>query len=95
MIADVVNSVSTPTTSPAAQLTDLQLVVYTSEPRIHIVDVSLPLNPADKPAFNGMLPSGGSGTGVVMVLDTSDQPRAIAIDGIGSHELDFIQNPAT
>jgi Tol biopolymer transport system component len=78
----------------AAQLqATLKFVVQTINRNIQIVNPNIPLGPTYNPAFNGFLPSGSSILGTAYVLDFSNQPRVVAIDANGSHDLTFIQNP--
>ena len=92
-VLDAVAAAVTPTSAASQQMTGVQLVVYGPDRSIRIVDVAVPLNSADKPAFNGLLPGGGSASGTAYVLDTTGVPKVVAVDALGTRELSFIKNP--
>ncbi len=74
----------------AQQLATLQFVVRTSPTSVQVVNPNIPLGPTYNPAFNGLLPIGGSILGTAYVLDFT---KAIAVSPNEQHDLSFIQNP--
>lgn len=85
-------TIAPPTQAPPAQPSGkLSLAVQAPDGTISIVA------PADwavrtfKPAFNGLLPRGGSADGTAYVLDTTSLTKAYAVDSSGSNELGFIK----
>jgi hypothetical protein len=77
----------------ARQLATIQLVVFGSDSQLHLVNPNIPLGPTYNPAFTGFLPAGGSVNGTAYVLDFSNGPKAVAMDGNGTRDLSFITNP--
>lgn len=81
-----------PTQIPPGQTSvKLSLAVQAADGTISLVA------PADwavktfKPAFNGLLPRGGSAAGTAYVLDLTSLAKAYAVDSSGSRELGFIK----
>jgi WD40 repeat protein len=92
--ASTLQVTQTQTVVREAQAT-IQLVVYTSDRTIRIVDPHIPLIPTYNSIFNSLLPSGGSAAGTAYVLDSTNQAKVVAIGTNGAHDLSFIQNPTT
>jgi hypothetical protein len=78
----------------AQQLATLYFVVQTPGQPILVLDPNFPLGPTFNPAFNGLLPVGGSISGTAYVLD-ANQNKVLAVDVNGQHDLSFIQNPTS
>lgn len=78
----------------AAQLqATLGFVVSKADHTIQVVNPNIPLGPTYNPAFNGLLPYGGSIQGNAYVLDFSQGPKAVSVNANGVQELSFIQKP--
>ena len=95
VIANGVSAVFTLPADASQLLPSIQLVVSTSDGTVRIVEPNISLNATQAPAFNGLLPSGGSFAGTAYVLDSTNQVKVVAIDANGAHNLSFIQNPTT
>ena len=60
-----------PVSAASQQMTSVRLFVFGVDRSIRVVDVVLPLNSADKPAFNGLLPTSGMANNTVYLLDVA------------------------
>ena len=63
----------------AQQLATLRFVVSTADHTIQVVDSNIGLGPTYNPAFNGLLPSGGTIAGTAYVLDLINN-KAVAVE---------------
>jgi len=96
MLAQPIDQLSTYKEAQAQttdQVTQVPMVVHTSDGTIRIVNPKIALRSTYIPAFNGLLPSGGSVAGTAYVLDLTNKAKVVSIDASGTHELSFIQNP--
>jgi hypothetical protein len=94
-IQDAAVAAVAPASAASQPMTGVQLFVFGVDRSIRIVDVALPLNPADKPAFNGLLPTSGVANNTVYLLDSTGETRALAATATGVGQLTFIQKPAS